>query len=144
MSGGALLPPGSRLLRVLRDKPLHVVPGRREPTPAAFEPSSADLGVTPVRVSVWDADRVSLSRVCELRGGGDFAGFVLRAEDVARVAVERSQPRLRAVTDPDGAGEVPEAPWHYGIEGLEKSAWSDKVERNKALLALARSCTPAS
>lgn len=142
MTGGDALPAGTQLLRVLKDRPVHVVPGRREPTPNAFLPSSADEACSPVRVSVWDAEQVTVARACEIRGGGDFAGFVLGAADVSAVAEELVNPRLRAVTDPEGT-TAPEARWHYGIEGLEKAAWTDRLARNQALRRLAKACRPA-
>lgn len=137
-----MLPPSTQLLRVLRDRPVHVVPGRREPTPLAFQPSSADEACSPVRVSVWDAEQVTVARACEIRGGGDFAGFVLAAGNVAAIAEELVNPRLRAVTDPEGT-TAPEAQWHYGIEGLEKTAWPDRLARHQAMRRLAKACRPA-
>jgi len=145
VSADASLPPTARLLRVLKNKPLHVHPIEQLPTPLAFDPSSADLAHVPVRVSVWDADRVPFARAKELRGGGDLVGFVLTAGDVATVAVQYEAPGLRAVEDPAGAvGCTPEeARWHYGIEGLEKTAWKDREARLKALRRLALACTLA-
>lgn len=145
MSAGERLPAATRLLRVLKNKPVHVRPDRLHPMPAAFEPSSADLAHLPVRVSVWDADHLTLARAMELRGGGDLVGFVLTAADVARVAVQYAVPALRAVEDPEGAlGCTPdEARWHDGIEGLEKAAWNDRIARGDALRDLALACTLA-
>lgn len=145
MSAGERLPPATRLLRVLKNKPVHVRPDRLHPMPAAFEPSSADLAHSPVRVSVWDADHLALARAYELRGGGDLVGFVLTAADVDAVAAQYVTPPLRAVEDPEGAtGCTPEeARWHHGIEGLEKPAWKDRIARGDALRDLALACTRA-
>lgn len=146
MSADDALAPGTRLLRVLKDKPVHVDPVTRLPTPAAFEPSSADLAHAPVRVSVWDADHVPLTRAIELRGGGELMGFVLTVADVVAVANELAASYLRAVKDPDGARncDPDEARWHYGIEGLEGDAWRGRrADRQHALRALARACQAA-
>ena len=128
MSADDSLPSATRLLRVLKDKPVHVDPVTRIPTPAAFEPSSADLAHAPVRVSVWDADHVSLARAVELRGGGERLLTCVRSKiQRAREIAIQKRPRR-----------------HYGIEGLESDAWKGRrADRQHALRALAKACRSA-
>ncbi len=141
MSAGDRVADDVRVLRVLKDKPFHVAPATRTPTPAAFEPSSADLAHLPVRVSVWD-ERVTVARAVALRGGGDLVTFCLPVAAVDRIAADLRHERLCVVEDPDGAiGCAPEeARWHHGIEGLEKAAWSDRAQRMDALTRIALAC----
>lgn len=143
MNDGETLPANTVLLRVLRNKPLHVTPDTRLPTAEAFLPSSADLAHDPVRVSVWD-ERITVARAIALRGVEGALAFRLAAADVTRVAGELGAPRLRAVHDPGGAtGCGPaDARWHHGVEGLEAAAWPTKVARMQALRRLALACEP--
>lgn len=91
MSSGEIVADEVLVLRVLKDKPVHVRPDRRHPTPTAFEPSSEDLKHPPVRVSVWDA-RMKLQRAIELRGGGEMRGFCLRVGEIHRPTTPRATP----------------------------------------------------
>ena len=142
MSAGDRVAPEVQALRVLKDKAFHVAPETRTPTPAAFEPSSADLAHAPVRVSVWDA-RITVPRAVALRGGGELVTFRLAVAAIERIAVELRNVRLRVVEDPVGAiGCSPDdARWHHGIEGLEKAGWSDRARRMEALARIALACT---
>lgn len=143
MSDGDRVPPEAAVLRVLKDKPIHVRPDRLHPQPAAFEPSSADLAHAPVRVSVWD-EAITAERAVALRGGGEMAVYRLEVAGVESVAARFNHRGLRVVEDPGGAvGCAPdEARWHYGIEGLERAAWASKVDRAEALALLALWCEP--
>jgi len=144
LSAGDRVAADVRVLRVLKDKPFHVAPATRTPTPAAFEPSSADLAHPPVRVSVWD-ERVTVRRAVELRGGGELVTFCVAVAMVDHVAADLGNERLRVVEDPEGAiGCAPDdARWHHGIEGLEKAAWTDRARRLEALARIALACASA-
>lgn len=87
-----------------------------KPTAAAFEPSSEDKKVTPVRVSVWDEHLTTVDQAASFRHERPL--LVLRADRCADVVAVG----VRVVYDPLPApeDERPGAAGHCGIEGLER------------------------
>lgn len=153
------IPPEVDVLRVIKPKmAIHVPEGARYPTWEAMRPTEEDKERLPVRVSVWDSRRTSVTEAVALRVAAtqadpartndeDFLAFALEVAAVRDVGAELNNQRMRVVRDPDGIVQcialLPGADGHSGIEGLDREPGTPKADWKKLLGALARKCRPA-
>lgn len=144
MSDGDSLSQGLDTYRIPSSTLVHRPAGELLPTAAAFalsppERAARDRGDT-VRVSVWDASKITATDAKAQRtGGGTYLVFRLPVLSVEQIALgPPPHPALRVVEDragaPDGAVEsVRDA--HAGIEGLDQEPQGVRLKVIRAKLA---------
>lgn len=146
MSAGDVLPPTANILRVPSEKLTHAPAGESLPTPEAFALSSEERATRDrgqrVRVSVWDARKITPIVAVAQRRAGPHLVFALAVAVVDDLALRLDLPTLRVVEDPEGVlpGTPPEiAVAHAGIEGLDVGT---RRTLKDIRLALADACRP--
>jgi hypothetical protein len=128
-------------LRLVRDEPRFIPPGAKFPNSIAIEPTNEDKEDArrrglPIRVSVWDRARTSVSQAVTFRRSVEpLRAYSLPVAGVVAVKNRFNLARLRVVEDPlEDLGEEPGADGHCGVEGLDReqgqprSAWRDMLD----------------
>lgn len=138
----AVLPTGTRILRLVTPKPDFIGENGEAATYLALRPSSEDEKNVPVRVSVWDMQRTTLPQAEAFRGRSDCVPYSMFVSDVMAVGSAAKCARMRVVYDPLPEPECkrPGADGHAGIEGLDRaeSTGEKKAEWKNRLTQLAK------
>ncbi len=110
----------------------------------ALRPSSKELEMPPVRVSVWDVALTTISQAREISEKRDYLPFLLSVDDVRQVGQQNSVTTMRVVYDklPAPDCDKPGADGHSGIEGLEKQPNEGTVRHKGRLRELVRLLVP--
>jgi hypothetical protein len=129
---GAELAPDKTVFRLIPNNDRFIPPDARFPNGEAFEPSSEDKKLQPVRVTAWDRFVASPAQVRALRPErGPSVAYGLHVADLVELR-QRLEPRLRVVAEPldppIGAG----SDGHCGIEGLDRGG-SNRVKHKLKL-----------
>lgn len=143
MSDGDELPTSADTYRVPAATLVYAPQGEILPTHAAFALSSLERDARArgevVRVSVWDARKISSADAKAQRAGNGICYvFTLSVDAVNRIAKAQMHPGLRVVED--RAGAPPSAPQHIceahaGIEGLAVEPAGVRLKSIRAKLA---------
>lgn len=114
--------------------------GGDEPSPRAFAPNSGDTnemarrGLSGPRISLWDAEQVTVEQIRAARPGKPFRVYEISREDIEAVARAFDHP-LTLVHDPDPSIAVIGGA-HWGLDGCGPQRGStDKDKDVRAELA---------